>query len=81
MKPSGQPEQADCGAWPKSRVLRMLVRKFICNINDTRALVSLCFLVIFHLGQIRDPWQSQTFTKTNIVIDLSLQIHSFINLR
>ena len=41
MKQSGQPEQADCGLGklPKSLVLHMLVHKFLCNVNDTRALI------------------------------------------
>ena len=33
----------------------MLVRKFFCNVNDTRALIGLCLLVLSHLGQIQDP--------------------------
>ena len=41
MKPAGQPEQAGYGEKHKSRLLRMFVRKFLCNVNDTRALVSL----------------------------------------
>ena len=32
MKPGGQPEQ------PKGRILLMLVRKFLCNANNTKAL-------------------------------------------
>ena len=47
MKPDGQPEQAGCGEYPKSCVVHMLVLKFLCNINDTRALIviGLCLLV------------------------------------
>ena len=38
MKPAGQPEQNGCGEWAKNRVLRMMVRKLICNVNDTGVL-------------------------------------------
>ena len=48
MKPAGQAEK------PKSRVLRVLVCKFSCNVNNTRAIIGLCLLVTSHLGQIRD---------------------------
>ena len=80
MKPAGQPEQAGCGVYPKSRILRMLARRFLFYVNGTRALIGLCLLVTSHLGQIRDPWHSQVFTIANIVIGLSLHIHSFIKL-
>ena len=50
------------------------------NVNDTRALIGLCLLVISNWGQIRDPWDSQVFTKAPMVIALSLHIHSFIHL-
>ena len=33
----------------------MLARKFLCNVNDTRALIGLYLLVTSLLGQIRDP--------------------------
>ena len=54
MKPAGQSEQASCGEWPKSFVLPMLVHKFLCYVNDARALIGLCLLVTSQLGQIRD---------------------------
>ena len=38
MKPAGQPEQAGRGELPKSHILRMLVCKFLCYVDDTRAL-------------------------------------------
>ena len=56
VKPAGQPEQASCDECPKSRVVRMLQRSFLNNVNDTRALVGLCLLVTSRLGQIRDAW-------------------------
>ena len=40
----------------------MLVRSFLCNVNDTRALIGLFPLVMSHWGQIREPWDSQVFT-------------------
>ena len=46
-----------------------------------RALIGLCLLVTSHWGQIREPWQSQSFIIVHIVIGLSLHIHSFIHLR
>ena len=55
IKPAGQPEQAVCGNKPKFRVLRMMVCTFLCNVNDTKALIGLSLLVTSHLGQIRDP--------------------------
>ena len=39
MKPASQPEQAGCGEWPKGRVLRMLARRFLCNVNYTKVLL------------------------------------------
>ena len=45
-KPAGQPEQADFGA--------MFVQKLLCNVNNIRALIGLCLLMMSHLGQIRD---------------------------
>ena len=71
VKPVGQSEQAGCGELPKSRVLRMLQCSFLCNVNETRALIGLCLLVTLHLGQMRDPWHDQAFIVTNIVIGLS----------
>ena len=81
MKPASQPKQAGYGEKPKSRVLCMLQRSFLCNVNDTRALIDLCFLVTSHSGQIRNPWHSQAYTIAHIVIGLSLHVHSFIHLR
>ena len=75
MKPAGQPEQAGCGEWLKSRVLRMMVRRFICNVNDTRGLIGLFLLVTSHLGQIRDPLDRQVFTIAHIVISPSLHVY------
>ena len=62
MKPASQPDQAGCGQLPKNCVLRMLVHKFLCNVNNTRALIGPCLLVTSHAGQIRDPWHSKVFT-------------------
>ena len=60
----------------------MLVRKFLCKVNDKRALIGLCLLVTSHLGQIREPWHSKAFTIAHIVMTgLSLHIHSFIHLK
>ena len=83
MEPAGQPEQAGCDEYPNSRVLPvcMLMRKFLCIVNDTASLIGLCLPVTSHCGQIREPLDSQVFTKTHIVIVLSLHIHSFIYLR
>ena len=55
MKPAGQPEQAGCGEYPKSRILCILVHKFLCDVNDTRAFIGLCLQVTSQLGQIPDP--------------------------
>ena len=60
MKPVGKPKQSGCGVYHKSRVLRMLLRKFLCNVNDTRVLIGLCLLVTSYL------------TLTHIVIVLLL---------
>ena len=46
MKPAGQLEQASCNELPKNCILRMLVRNFLCNVNNTRALIGLCLLVM-----------------------------------
>ena len=81
MKPAGQCEQAGCGEYPKRHVLRMLVRRFLCNVNDTRALIGPCVILTSRLGQILDLWYSQVFTLAHMVIGLSLHIHSFIHLR
>ena len=80
-KSAGQPEPAGCTEWTKSRVLRMLACTFLCNVNDTRALIGLYLLVTSYVGQIPDNWYSQAFTIVHIVICLSLHIHSFIHLR
>ena len=66
MKPASQPEQAGCGNKPKSIVLHMLLRRFPHNVNDTRALIDLCLLVMSHLGLILDPWQAPTCFRTNL---------------
>ena len=63
------------------KVLRMLVCSFLCNVNDTRALIGLCLLVTSHCGQIIDPRDSKVFIIAHIVIGLSLHTHSFIHLR
>ena len=47
MKPAGQPEQAGRGKYLKSRVLRMLVRKFLYNVNDARALLYIYVFRVF----------------------------------
>ena len=80
MKQSGETEQEGCGEQLKTRILHMLAHKFLCNVNDTRALVGLCLLLTSHLGQIWDPWYSQAFTIAQIVIGLLLHIHIFIHL-
>ena len=46
MKPAGQTELAGYGEWPQSRVLRMLGRSFLYNVNDTRALIGLYIVEI-----------------------------------
>ena len=90
MKSAGQHEQAGGGELPKSRVLCILVRRFLCNVHDKRALTGLCLLVTSLLSQIRVPWHSQLHNSTQkkhtsiyiyIVIGLSLHIHSSIYLR
>ena len=80
MKAAGLPEHASCSEYPKSCVLRMLIRKLYCIVNDTTALIGLCPLMTSPLGQIRDPWHGQFFAIAHIVIGLSLHIHSFIHL-
>ena len=59
----------------------MSVRKFVCNVNYTRAHIGLWLLVTSHWGQIWDPWHRQMFTMAHKVIGLSLHIHFFIHLR
>ena len=44
-QPAGLPEKPGCSEYPKSCILRMLVRNFLCNVNNTRALIGLCLLV------------------------------------
>ena len=51
------------------------------DLNDTRALIGLCLLVMSQLDQIPDPLHSHAFTIAHIVIGLSLHILSFIHLR
>ena len=41
MKSADQPEQASFDELLISRVLCMLVHRFICNVNDMRALIGL----------------------------------------
>ena len=77
MKPAGQPEQADFSEYPKSCILRMLACKFLCDVNDTRALIGLCLQVTSQLGQIPDPWHVQPFTIVHLLIGLLLHIHFF----
>ena len=72
IKPAGKPEQSCCREKSKSRVLRMLVRKFPYKVNDT--------LSPSDVTQIRDPKDSEVLTVAHIVIGLSLHIHSFIHL-
>ena len=45
MKPDGQPEQASVNEYPESCALRILPRRFLCNVNNTRALIGPCSLV------------------------------------
>ena len=52
---------------PKVAFLHILARKFVCNVNDTRALIGLCLLVTSHWNHIRDPWYSQAFTIAHMV--------------
>ena len=73
--------KSTCTRKLKSRVLRILARKCLCNVNFTRALNDLYLQLTSLLGQIRDPWHSQAFTLAHIVIGLSLHIHYFIHLR
>ena len=49
MKLAGEPEQAGCSEWHKSLVLRMLSPKFLCNVNNMRALIGFCLLVTSRL--------------------------------
>ena len=77
MKPADQPGQAVSGKQPMSRVQRMTAGKFLCNVNDKRALIGLSLLVTSHFGQMRDTCHIQAFT---IVLCnwFPLHIHSFI---
>ena len=50
MKPAGQPGQAGCVEKSKSRVLLMLARKLLFNVNDIRALIGL-----FSLSDVTRP--------------------------
>ena len=59
----------------------MSVCRFLCNVNDTRALIGICLLVTSYWCQIRNSWDGQAFTIAHIVIGLSPYIHSFICLR
>ena len=62
VKQAVQPEQDLFAKQPKSCVLRMLVRKFLSDVSDRRALIGLCLQVMSHLGQIWDPWHKQVLT-------------------
>ena len=60
----------------------MLVCKFFCNVNNSRALIGLGLLVTSQWGQIWDSWDSQACTIVHIVICLSLHKlhnHSYIH--
>ena len=70
MKPAGQPKQPGCVEWPKSNILRMLVPIFLCNVNDMRALIGLCLLVMLHL----DPTYPFFYSTKLIFIILILTI-------
>ena len=80
MKPAGQPKQPGCSKWPISSA-HVQVHSFLCNVNDTRALIGPFLLVPSHWEQIRDSWDGQVFTIAHTVFGLSLHIHSFIYLR
>ena len=67
---TSQPEQTGCCKQPKRHVLRILARRFFCNVNDTRTLFGFCLLVTSQLGQIPDPWHSHDFTIAHIVTGL-----------
>ena len=57
----------------------MLVRSFLCNVNNMQALIGLCLLVMLHWGQIRDLTGKamQVFTIAHIVIGLLLHYPFF----
>ena len=69
-------------SWLESCALHMLVRNFLCTLNDTRALVGPRLLVTSHCVEVRCLWASQVLTITHIIyrIGLSLPIHCFIHL-
>ena len=58
----------------------MLAHRFICDVNDTRALIGPCFLVTSPWCQIRNPCRVQPFPLAHMVISLQLHIHSFLRL-
>ena len=76
------PEQPGYNNKPKSFILRMLVNNFLCYINDTRAVIGLCLLVMSLWGMLDSrPLDRHVFTIVNMVlIGLSLHIHCFIHL-
>ena len=78
MKAVGQPKQASLNEQPKICALCMLVHRFLCNVNDTRALIGPCSLVTSPLCQIRNPLHVQPSTITHIVIGPLLHINSFL---
>ena len=59
----------------------MLAHRFLCNVNDTGALIGPCSVVTSRWCQIWNPCHVQPFTIAHIVIGLSLHIHSFLHLR
>ena len=63
----------------KSRALRMFPTRYLCNVNDKRALIGPYSLVTSRWCKIRDPWHVQPFTLAHIVIGLSLHIHFFLH--
>ena len=78
MKPTGQAEQAGCGEQPKSRVLRMLQRSFLCNVNDTRALIRARFenpgIACLHYSACSN-WSLATyplFYSSKIILNLTI---------
>ena len=52
-QPASLPGKTGCGEQPNNCVLRMLVRNFLRDINDTKALIGLCLLVTSHWDKVR----------------------------
>ena len=67
MKSAGKHEQAGCNEYLNSHVLRILARRFLCNVNNMKALIGRCLLVMSYVGNIPDPWHGQAFTIAHIV--------------